>query len=105
MSSINSYKFIVSGRVQGVYYRKTINENAQKLNFSGYVKNLPNKDVEACISCNSDDLDKFITILKNGSSNSEVTNIEQLTTNELFSGKFEIRYSIKSISRTRIPIK
>jgi acylphosphatase len=89
---MKSYRFIVSGRVQGVYYRKNINENSQKLNFSGYVKNLPDKNVEACITCNSDDLDKFITILKNGSTNSIVNGIEQLDCDEVFTNTFEIRY-------------
>ena len=89
---MKSYRFIVSGRVQGVYYRKTINENAQKLKLSGYVKNLPDKNVEACVTCNSDDLDKFITILKNGSTNSNVTSIKQLNCNKVFTNKFEIRY-------------
>ena len=89
---MKSYKFIISGKVQGVYYRKTINENAQKLNFSGYVKNLPDKNVEACITCSINDLDKFIKILKNGSTNSRVTEIKQLNSDQLFTGIFEIRY-------------
>lgn len=89
---MQSYKFIVSGRVQGVYYRKTINENAQKLNCSGYVKNLPTGDVEVAITCKQEDLDKFLDILKQGSVNSHVTNIEQLLTDEIFKNNFEIRY-------------
>ncbi|MEA2016919.1 MAG: acylphosphatase [Campylobacterota bacterium] len=89
---MKNYKFIVSGRVQGVYYRKTINENAQRLNFSGYVKNLKNGDVEASVTCKKEDLDKFINILKQGSINSEVNDIKQFTIDEVFINKFEIRY-------------
>lgn len=89
---MKSYKFIVIGKVQGVYYRKTINENSQKLNFSGYVKNLLNKNVEACITCNSENLDKFINILKNGSTNSKVTKIKKQSCTEIFNDGFEIRY-------------
>jgi len=89
---MQSYKFIVSGKVQGVYYRKTINENAQKLNFSGYVKNLKNGNVEAAVTCKKEDLDKFINILKQGSINSEVNDIKQLTIDEIFINKFEIKY-------------
>ena len=89
---MQNYKFIISGRVQGVYYRKTTCQNAQKENYNGYVKNLPNGNVEACITCKKEDLDKFINILKLGSTNSEVTDIKQTTIDEVFINKFEIRY-------------
>jgi len=37
-------------------------------------------------------IDKFINILKLGSTNSEVTDIKQTTIDEVFINKFEIRY-------------
>jgi len=37
---------IVSGRVQGVYFRAFTQKQARQLNISGYAKNLPNGDVE-----------------------------------------------------------
>jgi acylphosphatase len=89
---MQNYKFTVSGRVQAVYYRKTTCQNAQKENYNGYVKNLPNGDVEACVSCKKEDLDTFINILKSGSTNSKITNIEQLEIDEVFINKFEVRY-------------
>ncbi len=89
---MQNYKFIVSGRVQGVYYRKITSQNAQNENYNGYVKNLPNGDVEACVSCKEEDLDNFINILKLGSRRSEVSNIEQLKIDEVFINKFVIRY-------------
>lgn len=33
---MQSYKYIVSGRVQGVYYRKNIAKNANDENFNEY---------------------------------------------------------------------
>jgi len=89
---MQNYKFIVRGRVQGVYYRKTTCQNAQTENYNGYVKNLSNGDVIACVSCKKKDLDKFINILKQGSTNSKVTNIEQLEIDEVFINRFEVRY-------------
>jgi len=89
---MESYKCIIQGKVQGVYYRKNICENAQKENFKGYVRNLPNKDVEVCVSCEPQDLERFIAILKQGSPNSIVENIATYPHTELFSEPFYIKY-------------
>ena len=45
MSSILSIRLTVSGKVQGVFYRHSACEVANKLELSGFVKNLPNGDV------------------------------------------------------------
>lgn len=89
---MNSYKFIIRGKVQGVFYRKNVYDNSIKENFSGYVKNLPDASVEACTTCSEDELDIFLNILKKGSPRSIVKKIEKLSWSESFSGEFEIRY-------------
>ena len=61
---MRSYKFIVIGRVQGVYYRKNIQENASSKNFNGYVKNLSDGSVEACVSCEGERFKRFYRDLK-----------------------------------------
>jgi len=88
---MKSYKCIVSGKVQGVFYRKNVSRNALKENFKGYVKNLPNGDVEACVECKENEFNRFMEILHKGSSASQVDNIEVLETTESFNN-FEIRY-------------
>lgn len=45
MSSVLSIRLTVSGKVQGVYYRQSTCEVANKLGLTGFVKNLPNGDV------------------------------------------------------------
>jgi len=90
--SINSNtKFIVSGRVQGVYYRVNIAKNAQAAQVSGYVKNLADGRVEACVTCTEEKLDTFRRILQKGSPKSEVLNIEEFQISECFTGPFEVR--------------
>lgn len=89
---MKSYRFIISGLVQGVSYRKSVCANAQKAGFRGYVKNLSDGTVEAGVTCNRDELDTFLSILKTGSVLSEVYNIEQSDDNEIYKGDFEIRY-------------
>ncbi len=39
-------RFIVSGRVQGVFYRASTREQASNLGLSGHAKNLPSGEVE-----------------------------------------------------------
>ena len=86
-----SYKFLVSGRVQGVYYRANVAKNAQLAKLSGYVKNLADGRVEACVTCQEEELETFRSILKKGSPKSEVTSIEEALCDEHFSGPFEVR--------------
>ena len=88
---MKSYCFYVSGRVQGVYYRANIAKNAQKAGFCGYVKNLSDGRVEAAISCDVEQYELFIKILREGSPVSNVTSIEEQVIEEFFSGRFEIR--------------
>jgi len=89
---MSSYIFRIEGKVQGVYYRKTVAENANRCNLSGYVKNMSDGSVEAGLSVkNEGDLEKFLAILKKGSLSSVVTNIVQKNTQENFEGKFEVR--------------
>ena len=38
--------FVVTGRVQGVFYRSETKKQARKLNLTGWVKNLPTGQVE-----------------------------------------------------------
>ena len=90
---MKTYKFLVSGLVQGVGYRAFIRENALKNGFKGYVKNLPDGRVEAVANIeNEERFKKFIEILKKGSPYSNVENIEymEIPFNEFET--FEIRY-------------
>lgn len=88
---MKSCKFIISGKVQGVYYRVNVKKNALKLNYKGYVKNLSNGTVEAGVTCEESQLDAFIEILKKGSQQSKVTNIAKSEHTTTFSNPFEVR--------------
>ena len=79
-----TYKFLISGKVQGVWYRKFVSENAKKEGFRGYVTNLPNGKVEAVANIeNENELNKFVEILKKGSPYSEVEDIEVMQINDM----------------------
>lgn len=89
---MKNYKFIISGKVQGVYYRKSVALNANKLNFSGMIKNLSNGNVEAVVSCEDERVVEFIKILKEGSLYSKVTDIKQSIVDKQCSNGFKVVY-------------
>jgi len=57
---------IVSGRVQGVWYRGSAQEQAKKLGISGYARNLPDGTVEVLASGDDAAVDEFIGWLHKG---------------------------------------
>ncbi len=89
---LKHYRFFISGRVQGVFYRKSVKESAQKHGFSGYVKNLTDGRVEAGVSLEEHRMGEFVEILQTGSIASEVTQIDSEEIHETHEGLFEIRY-------------
>jgi acylphosphatase len=90
---LKTYKFIITGRVQGVWYRKFVSQNAKKAGFKGYVKNLPDGSVEAVANIeNEDRFKEFVDILKKGSPYSIVKNITWQEIPYIDFEDFEIRY-------------
>ena len=67
---------IVSGRVQGVYFRGNTRREALKHNVNGWVRNLPDGRVEAIFEGKKEDVDRIIDIVKKGPSHANVTNLE-----------------------------
>ncbi len=90
---MKTYRFLISGKVQGVWYRKFVSENAKKRGFKGYVRNLSDGRVEAVANIeNPQRLEEFLEILKEGSPFSIVENIKfEEIPFENFED-FEIRY-------------
>ncbi len=88
-----NYQCIVSGRVQGVFYRAGIQSMAARAGYSGYVKNLPDGNVEVCVTTDEQHtLEQFLKILKTGSNYSWVDSISARPIEEIFSNGFLIRY-------------
>ena len=67
---------LVSGRVQGVFYRATCVREAQSLGLTGYARNLADGRVEV-LSCGDEPaVEQFVAWLWEGSSASKVTGVE-----------------------------
>ena len=64
---MKTYELIISGRVQGVNYRKFVLEVAQTLHYTGYVHNLPNRTVRVVVNAEfEEELEFFISKLHEG---------------------------------------
>jgi acylphosphatase len=64
---------IVSGRVQGVFYRATCIERARALRLGGWVRNLVDGRVEAAFEGPSDDVDAIVAWCREGPPRARVT--------------------------------
>lgn len=88
-----AYRFIVTGKVQGVFYRKSIQQIASLGQLKGYVKNLKDGSVEVVVDLHDDQLDEFMIVLRNGSPLSDVEDVTYtiLEEDDLLYDGFEIR--------------
>lgn len=58
--------YVISGRVQGVFFRQGTLEQAKELNLTGWVRNLNNGDVECLVCGDSEAVDNMEQWLKQG---------------------------------------
>ena len=56
----------VTGRVQGVFYRDSTREVAERLGITGYAKNMPDGSVEVLACGDSENLSELLTWLRVG---------------------------------------
>lgn len=83
---------IVSGRVQGVFFRENTRRKAIELGLKGYVKNLPDGNVEIVAEGNENKINEFIEFIKKGPGIARIQGIKIMHKEpENFKG-FEIRY-------------
>ncbi len=68
-------RFLVEGRVQGVFYRVWTQAQAQELSLRGWVRNLPDGRVEALAVGAADDLDELERRLQQGPPSARVSRV------------------------------
>lgn len=66
----------ITGRVQGVFYRDNAQEKSQELGLKGFVENLSDGSVLACVQGKKHDIETFITWCHEGSPSAQVDHIE-----------------------------
>jgi acylphosphatase len=67
---------IISGYVQGVWYRKFVKTNAVKLGITGWVRNITNGKVEAIIQGEEKPIEQLIKMCRVGPQFAEVKNVD-----------------------------
>jgi len=67
---------VVSGRVQGVFYRASAQEEALQLGLAGEIGNLPDGSVEAIVEGDRAAVDDFIAWCKRGPPSARVEHVE-----------------------------
>ena len=83
---------LVTGRVQGVFFRSETKHNADLRDVKGWVRNLPDDRLEAVFEGEKEAVQTLIDFCKHGPSGAKVTNID--LTWETYTGEFD-RFKIK----------
>ena len=89
ISSMEYTRIIVKGRVQGVFFRVSTKEIADKLSISGFVRNLSDGSVEIIAEGNK--IDELIHWCRKGPSMSKVSNMDLSKIEYKQLDRFEIR--------------
>jgi acylphosphatase len=82
----------ISGRVQGVFFRQEIKEKAEELGVFGWVKNLPDGQVEAVFEREKDKVEQIIKWVQKGPSLAKINGLD--LTWEDFKNEFK-KFEIK----------
>jgi acylphosphatase len=88
------YRFLIFGKVQGVYYRKSVSQAMMQKQFKGYIQNLPDGSVEVVAEVFDEDFDMFMQIMQEGSPLSKVEEVKHEIIDDVVftTDGFEIRY-------------
>ena len=81
---------LISGKVQGVFFRETSRRLAEKLHLKGWIKNCADGKVEAVVTGDKSDVEQFIEFCKTGPERAFVENVEISKREKTDFQKFEV---------------
>lgn len=76
MSSTETRRWLISGRVQGVFFRESTRREAEPLGLSGHAVNLPDGRVEVVAHGSREALDQLESWLHSGPPAARVSSVE-----------------------------
>ncbi|OYW39681.1 MAG: acylphosphatase [Hydrogenophilales bacterium 12-61-10] len=85
-------RLVIHGRVQGVFYRESLRQQALRLNVTGWARNRADGTVEAIIQGSADSVSKLLEWAHRGPPLAKVTHID-VETARGESSAFEIQAS------------
>ena len=72
---MKTIRLTIKGKVQGVFYRATAKDVADLIGVKGWVRNLPDNNVEITATASEETLQKFISWCKQGSPKARVDEV------------------------------
>ena len=72
---MKTIRLTIKGKVQGVFYRATAKDIADQLGIKGWVRNLPNNNVEITATAAEELLQEFIAWCKEGPPRAKVDDV------------------------------
>jgi acylphosphatase len=69
------FRVLISGRVQGVFFRDTCRRMAREHGVAGWVRNLPDGQVEAVFEGRAEDVDRLVAWARRGPSRAVVADV------------------------------
>ena len=72
---MKTVRLIIKGKVQGVFYRATAKDVADLTGVKGWVRNLPDNNVEITATATEETLQKFISWCKQGPPKARVDDV------------------------------
>ncbi len=75
MKGASEARVVVSGRVQGVWFRASTREVADALGVRGFVRNLPDRRVEAVLQGSRAAVERAIDFMREGPPGAVVTDV------------------------------
>lgn len=75
MKDASEARVVVSGRVQGVWFRASTRDVAQRLGVRGFVRNLPDRRVEAVLQGDRAAVEKTIAFMRDGPPGAHVAEV------------------------------
>ena len=85
-------RVLISGRVQGVWFRASTKQKAEMLGVNGWVKNTNNGCVEAVFEGDAEIVDKIIEWCRSGPPLANVENVYVKTQDTADFNSFEIKH-------------
>ena len=89
---IQSKRFVITGRVQGVGYRYFVMRAVRGLELTGWVRNLADRSVEVLVDGGSEDLAALAALLEKGPPGGRVDRVRKEPTHPTNETTFRIKY-------------
>lgn len=88
--NMETVHLLISGKVQGVFFRETSRKLAEQLNIKGWIKNTADDKVEVLITGEESDVNDFVNWCKKGPERAEVEHVRISKQEEMYFEKFEV---------------